>query len=350
MTDDQGRTPDERLPVPRPPSEPAPVERFSAPESAHARALSPERAASIVRQSASARWVGFLAVAVVILFTIAYYFYEVGLPLGLSTPRLDAEAEAQQVTAIERGYNLYEANCARCHGPDGQGTEGGYIGPVLNDQMKLFAHLSAAYIRNVLTVGGRYVCGNANSLMPVWSNANGGPLNYRQIEDLIAFIRSDASQEYIKRHPELNEPILGPDGKPETFKGWVDSSFKPDAAATAVPACWAGSNGPAPSSSVDPNAPVVTIVASSALHFDTPDVSVKANTPFTLTFDNQDATAPHNVVVNGSDGQPIDIGENPFFTGPAKRSYNYPALEPGTYSFLCQVHPTTMTGTLTVTP
>ena len=58
------------------------------------------------------------------------------------------------------------------------------LGPVLNDQSKLFQHLSEAYLRNVLTVGGRYVCGNPKSVMPVWANTNGGPLNYVQIDDL----------------------------------------------------------------------------------------------------------------------------------------------------------------------
>ncbi|MEO7665549.1 MAG: hypothetical protein ABIU97_00770, partial [Dehalococcoidia bacterium] len=84
MTDQPGPKPEQRLPARREPSETTPAERFSAPPSAHARDLTPERAASIVRQSASARWVAFLAVSIVALFTIAYYFYEVGLPLGLS--------------------------------------------------------------------------------------------------------------------------------------------------------------------------------------------------------------------------------------------------------------------------
>ena len=52
--------------------------------------------------------------------------------------------------------------------------EGG-IGPVLNRQDKLFAHLNENYLRTVLTAGGRYVCGNPNSLMPVWSNVANPP-------------------------------------------------------------------------------------------------------------------------------------------------------------------------------
>jgi mono/diheme cytochrome c family protein len=96
------------------------------------------------------------------------------------------------VTAVERGYNLYEANCARCHGIKGEGG----LGPILNDQSKLFSHLSEQYLHNVLTVGGRYVCGDAKSIMPVWAETNGGPLNYLQIEDIISFIRAPSTQEY----------------------------------------------------------------------------------------------------------------------------------------------------------
>ena len=56
-----------------------------------------------------------------ILFTAIYWFYELGGPLGVTEPRLDAELTAQQVTAVERGYNVFEANCARCHGVNGEG-------------------------------------------------------------------------------------------------------------------------------------------------------------------------------------------------------------------------------------
>ncbi len=80
MSDLPGGTPEERLPATRPESMPAPVERFTAPASAHQMALTPERAASIVRQSSSARWVGFLAVLFVVVFVILYYFYDLGFP------------------------------------------------------------------------------------------------------------------------------------------------------------------------------------------------------------------------------------------------------------------------------
>ena len=204
-----GPEPEERLPAVRPAAEPVPAERFTSHPSVRTTELSPERAAQIVRQSSNARWVGFLAAVIVILFVAIYWFYELGAPLGLTQPRIGvdgAELAAQQVTAVERGYNVYEANCARCHGEEGEGG----IGPVLNRQDKLFAHLSEAYLRNILEVGGRYACGDPESLMPVWADTKGGPLNYRQIEELIAFIRAPSSQTFIQRDEELLDPTPGP--------------------------------------------------------------------------------------------------------------------------------------------
>jgi mono/diheme cytochrome c family protein/plastocyanin len=356
MTDQTGDRPEDRperrLPARREPSDTLPArsaERFTAPRQTRAiSGLTSERAAKIVRQSGDARWVAFLGMVIVALFVIVYYFYELGVPIINTEPRLAAQDHLQQVTAVERGYNLYQANCASCHGVNGEGG----IGPILNDQSKLFAHLSEQYLHNVLTVGGRYVCGNPKSLMPVWSEENNGPLNYIQIEDLIAFIRAPSTQEYQRRDPELNEPVLGPDGKVLTFKGWRDEAFRPEPSATPVPDCWLGdaaTPGPTstgPAASVDPNRPVVTIVATNPAQFDTQAATVQADTEFTLVFDNQDATAPHNVVVNDPAGEVVDIGDNPFFTGPEQRTYNYPALAAGAYPYFCQVH-TNMTGTLT---
>ena len=140
------------------------------------------------------------------------------------------------MTAVERGYNLYEANCARCHGANGEGA----VGPVLNDQSKLFAHLNVNYLRNVLTVGGRYVCGNPKSLMPVWSDKGNppGPLNYVQIDELIAFLTATNDKTYEIRDPSLNEPIIDPaTGKPKTFTGWKDPNYKPAPSASPFPDC-----------------------------------------------------------------------------------------------------------------
>ena len=365
--------PEQRLPATVPPQALS-ADRFTAPPAIRAVAgLTPQRSAGIVRQSAAARWVGFLTVIFVSLFIVGYWFYELGAPAGLSTPALTAEINKQQVTDVERGYNLFEANCARCHGPNGLGPNEadaaaksaagqGYIGPQLNAQEKLFAHLNEQYLRNVLTVGGRYVCGNANSAMPVWSDKGNppGPLNYRQIDELIAFLRAKNDQTYEVRDASTNEPIIDPaTGKVKTFTGWSDPNYKPAPSSTPYPDCYlkalgggASASG-APAASIDPNAPVVTVTAESGAAtagFKEKTLTAKADTSFTLVFDNQDAaTGPHNVVINDAAGAAVAIGgDTSFFSGPEKRSYAVPALKAGTYTFLCQVHPTTMKGSLEV--
>ena len=344
----EGRAPDERLPATRPPVEPAPVERFTSPPAIRRFELTPERAAQVVRQSSNARWVGFLATVVVILFVALYWFYELGAPLGISQSRLSQEIDAQQVTKVERGYNVYEANCARCHGEDGEGD----IGPALNRQDKLFEHLNENYLRNVLEVGGRYICGNPKSIMPAWSDTSNppGPLNYRQIDELIAFLRATNDRTYIVRDEHLLDPKVDPrTGEVLTFTGWRDPDYQPEPGATPYPACWAnefsggdgGEGTPAPST--DPQAEVVTIEALNVAFVQT-EVTVPADTAFTLHFDNQDPSVPHDVVI--SDASDTEVFRTDTFPGPEARDYSVPGLAAGSYPFICSVHPN-MTGTIT---
>jgi plastocyanin/mono/diheme cytochrome c family protein len=354
MTDTPGREPagtepgpEQRLPATRPPAEIAPVERFTSPPPIRSVELSPERAAQVIRQSSNARWVGFLAVVIVILFVALYWFYELGAPLGLTEPRLKAEITAQQTTMVERGYNVYQANCARCHGKQGEGA----VGPVLNRQDKLFNHLNENYIRNVLTVGGRYVCGDPKSLMPVWADTGQppGPLNYRQIDELVAFLMATNDQTYIVRDEHLLDPKVDPlTGKVLTFTGWRDPNYEPAAEATPYPDCWkdefaSASGSPAPAASIDPNAEVVAIKAQNVA-FDPTTVSAPAGAAFTLSFDNQDAAIPHDVQIKDASGAVVFKTDT--FPGVEKHDYSVPALAAGSYQFACTVHPN-MTGTLT---
>jgi plastocyanin len=115
------------------------------------------------------------------------------------------------------------------------------------------------------------------------------------------------------------------------------------AAALTLSGCGGGATAATPASG-DPPGPSVAIAARD-LAFDTTSLEVPANAPFTIVFENAEAV-PHNVSIDrlqGSDGG--RVFEGAVFNGPATRWYAVPALAPGVYTFLCQVHPS-MTGRL----
>jgi len=74
-------------------------------------------------------------------------------------------------------------------------------------------------------------------------------------------------------------------------------------------------------------------------------LSVQAGQPFVLYFANGD-TLPHNVVIIGSGGARMFVGE--IFSGVAQRIQDVPALAPGVYQLHCDLHPE-MTGDLEAT-
>jgi plastocyanin len=91
-----------------------------------------------------------------------------------------------------------------------------------------------------------------------------------------------------------------------------------------------------------------TSITALNLAFDQEELAVPAGAAVSLRFENQDS-APHNVAIytDESAGQAIFVGE--IFSGPGSRTYQLPAIAPGTYFFRCDVHPD-MRGKLVATP
>src|SRR3954468_5236801 len=105
---------------------------------------------------------------------------------------------------------------------------------------------------------------------------------------------------------------------------------------------------PVPATPGAPQVPAKPVVAAKGVKFDTANLVVPAGRPFELTFNNNDAGVPHNVQIDSSDkSQTLFDGD--VVTGGASTSYSVPALQPGTYYFLCKVHPS-MNGTVTAAP
>ena len=91
--------------------------------------------------------------------------------------------------------------------------------------------------------------------------------------------------------------------------------------------------GPTLESSPPPGA---ITVSANQLKFEQAVVSAPASAPFTIWFENRE-TVPHNVNVIDAAGASLAKGE--IFSGPAARALEVPALVPGNYRLICDVHP-----------
>lgn len=95
---------------------------------------------------------------------------------------------------------------------------------------------------------------------------------------------------------------------------------------------------PAP---LDPSSPTI---GAEGVAFDRPELDVPASRPFVLVFENREGVG-HNVSIYRDPTHRDRLFEGVVFSGPATRWYPIPALAPGVYVFLCDVHPN-MTGNL----
>lgn len=84
-------------------------------------------------------------------------------------------AAAQGEGNPERGGELYVQNCAMCHGVDGQGRVGARL-----------EHFPGIQIES--TLSQTIAEGVSGSVMPAWSQANGGPLSEQDIADIASYI------------------------------------------------------------------------------------------------------------------------------------------------------------------
>ena len=119
--------------------------------------------------------------------------------------------------------------------------------------------------------------------------------------------------------------------------GWT---YMPAPSVTPVPSSSASA---APSGSANPN---VVSISALGIKFEQSSVTAPASTPFQIAFENKDAGTPHNIAIHQGGATGPELFKGAVFNGIETRTYNVPALDPGTYAYVCTVHPT-MVGTLT---
>ncbi|MBA2658970.1 MAG: c-type cytochrome [Nitrosospira sp.] len=103
-------------------------------------------------------------------------------PKNLAARNLDPEK-------IKRGEAVYRANCANCHGPNGEatpgwrnpGADGRYPPPPLDGSAHAWHH-STETLETMIRVGSPAAIGG----MPAWD----GKLTNQQIDDVIVWIKS----------------------------------------------------------------------------------------------------------------------------------------------------------------
>ncbi|HEX9311359.1 MAG TPA: cupredoxin domain-containing protein [Actinomycetota bacterium] len=74
-------------------------------------------------------------------------------------------------------------------------------------------------------------------------------------------------------------------------------------------------------------------------------LAAPANKPFTIEFMNMDTGVPHNIAIFTDSSASNALFTGKLVSGQATVTYHVTALEPGTYYFRCDVHPTQMYGT-----
>ena len=134
---------------------------------------------------------------------------------------------------------------------------------------------------------------------------------------------------------------------PADYEAWlqgkIDGANNPPPAPSGEPGASGEPGGSAPPPAGE--GPTIPLVAKNVA-FDQTTLSVPANAPFKIDFDNQDASVPHNVAIHEGSPTGAEVFKGAIFPGVAKQTYDVPALAAGTYAFVCTVHPN-MTGTLT---
>lgn len=122
-----------------------------------------------------------------------------------------------------------------------------------------------------------------------------------------------------------------------------DQAATPESPAQGEPPSPGGPEGECPPDGIEIGAPP----GAATDGFDKTELVAPAGKQFTICFSNRDEGIPHNFAAYVEQGGEV-LGATEIETGPTFQTLTLGPLDPGEYWYQCDVHPTTMTGTLRV--
>jgi sulfur oxidation c-type cytochrome SoxX len=146
----------------------------------------------------SQREATIVAVGLVIVATlvIVYLFNE--------PHRRDVASADKQTESVDRGVALFNQYCVPCHGPDGKAE--GRQGIPLNTEQNQSTDPAVGPDR--MKVIENTIHRGRGAIMPAWGQADGGPLNDEQIDDIVNVIRTGAWDKVEELALEQNGGVL----------------------------------------------------------------------------------------------------------------------------------------------
>jgi plastocyanin/mono/diheme cytochrome c family protein len=277
-------------------------------------------------------------IALLLLLLLSVGIYTVWDPF-----RAEAEAERTQERIAERAAHQFARNCRTCHGNAGEGR----IGPALDPEVRRqdptridFADPTKLkenqlYVKNILQ------CGKIGTIMPPWSQEQGGSLNDEQIRQLTVLITQPPRDawKHVKEISEEEDKLVPLPPVQEITAGAIPTG-------STGPVC--GQRAPTQAEETGP----VEVKAEWEIdmldnRFQPRRIGVPPNTPVTLNAVNK-GQALHNVHVQNvrsTNGQEIVTALLP---GGRSERITFTIAQPGNYTFICDVHPVEMRGTLVV--
>jgi plastocyanin len=244
---------------------------------------------------------------------------------------------------MERAAHSYARNCRQCHGNEGEGRIGPALNPAFranNPNLRDYTD-EASRTENQQIVLNTLQCGRIGTIMPPWAQDQGGGLIDEQIRQLMLLMVNPTAKAWdhvaeISAEEEATVPLPPLE---EVLSG---------AAVTGATSYVCGQRAP---EQPEETGPVEfrqqwTLVATDN-RFDVRRMGVAANQSATVTLQNR-GNALHNWVVQnvrGTNGQAVETALIP---GGQTATVTFTIATPGTYPFLCTLHPTEMRGSLVV--